>query len=49
MTKYITISDNAEVDLTEDKGADALLVLTADQAKELLVQLTARMREANII
>lgn len=49
--KYITISDNAEVDVigVDYKDTDALLILTPDQAKELLVSLTAKMREANMI
>ena len=49
--KYITISDNAEVDVIADKedDVDALLVLSVDEAKTFLVALTKKMREAGII
>lgn len=47
--KYVTISDNAEVGMTDDGDNDALLVLTPEQAKQLLVELTAKMHAANIV
>lgn len=49
--KYITIGDNAEVGVavSVDEDEDALLVLDAEGAKKLLVELTHKMREANII